>query len=150
MAIAQYKLAHDRTNENLVGVDAAGAELDTRPEVFSQAFRYLRLYVPNIKMTYHIGEDFLDVVDGLRSVDELLRFCEWSKYDRLGHALVLGQNVRHYYYRRDYWIALPLQVLVDNIVWLRHKASVFEDISVAKELDKLYEKYFLKLLKFRK
>lgn len=145
LAIAKYKLAHDRTNENLVGVDAAGAELDTRPEVFSQAFRYLRLYVPNIKMTYHIGEDFLDVVDGLRSVDELLRFCEWSKYDRLGHALVLGQNVRHYYYRRDNWIALPLQVLVDNIVWLRHKASVFEDISVAKELDKLYEKYFLKL-----
>lgn len=123
LAIEKFKHSVANTKENLVGLDAAGAELETRPEVFSQAFRYLRQYVPDIKFTYHIGEDFLDVVDGLRAVDELMNFCEWSKQDRLGHALVLGLDVQQYYERRNNWIALPLQVLVDNIVWLRHRAS---------------------------
>lgn len=145
LAIAKYYKSYDRTNEKLIGVDAAGAELNTRPEVFSQAFRYLRKQVPGIKMTYHIGEDFFDVVDGLRAVDELLRFCEWPKQDRLGHALVLGQDVLQYYERRNYWIALPLQVFVDNIVWLRHQASALGNIAAEKELDKLYNKYFLEL-----
>lgn len=145
LAIAKYKRSYDRTKENLVGVDAAGAELNTRPEVFSQAFRYLRQYVPGIKFTYHIGEDFLDVVDGLRAVDELLKFCKWSKPDRLGHALVLGLDVVQYYERRSYWIALPLQVLVDNIVWLRHRASALGNIAVEKELDKFYNEYFHEL-----
>lgn len=145
LAIDKFKRSHDRTNENLVGVDAAGAELETRPEVFSQAFRYLRKYVACIKFTYHIGEDFLDVVDGLRAVDELIKFCEWSKKDRLGHALVLGQDVLKYYERRNYWIALPLQVLVDNIVWLGHRASALGNIGARKELDKLYNKYFPEL-----
>ena len=121
LAIGKFKRSAANTKENLVGLDAAGAELETRPEVFSQAFRYLRQHVPDIKFTYHIGEDFLDVVDGLRAVDELMNFCEWSKQDRLGH------------------------VLVDNIVWLRHRALALGNISVEKELDKLYEKYFPEL-----
>lgn len=83
LAIREFKRTAANTKEYLVGLDAAGSELETRPEVFSQAFRYLRQYVPDIKFTYHIGEDFLDVVDGLRAVDELMNFCEWSKQDRL-------------------------------------------------------------------
>lgn len=145
LTIAKYNKSYDRTYQKLIGVDAAGAELNTRPEVFSQTFRYLRQHVPGIKMTYHIGEDFFDVVDGLRAVDELLRFCEWSKQDRMGHALVLGQDVLKYYERRNNWIALPRQVLVDNIVWLRHRASALGNIAAEKELDKLYNRYFLEL-----
>lgn len=134
LAIEKFKHSVANTKENLVGLDAAGAELETRPEVFSQAFRYLRQYVPDIKFTYHIGEDFLDVVDGLRAVDELMNFCEWSKQDRLGHALVLGLDVQQYYERRNNWIALPLQVLVDNIVWLRHRASALGNIPAEKRV----------------
>lgn len=145
LAIEKIERSVSNIKNNIVGIDAAGAELEARPEVFSQAFRYLRKYVPDIKLTYHIGEDFLDVVDGLRAVDELMKFCEWSKQDRLGHALVLGLDVLQYYKRRNNWIALPLQVLVDNIVWLRHQASFFGNIAVGKELDKFYEKYFLEL-----
>lgn len=145
LAIREFKRTAANTKEYLVGLDAAGSELETRPEVFSQAFRYLRQYVPDIKFTYHIGEDFLDVVDGLRAVDELMNFCEWSKQDRLGHALVLGLDVQQYYKRRNNWIALPLQVLVDNIVWLRHRALTLGNIPAEKELDKLYEKYFPEL-----
>lgn len=145
LAIREFKRTAANTKEYLVGLDAAGPELETRPEVFSQAFRYLRQYVPDIKFTYHIGEDFLDVVDGLRAVDELMNFCEWSKQDRLGHALVLGLDVQQYYKRRNNWIALPLQVLVDNIVWLRHRALALGNIPAEKELDKLYEKYFPEL-----
>lgn len=149
LAIREFKRTAANTKEYLVGLDAAGSELETRPEVFSQAFRYLRQYVPDIKFTYHIGEDFLDVVDGLRAVDELMNFCEWSKQDRLGHALVLGLDVQQYYEKRNNWIALPLQVLVDNIVWLRHRALTLGNIPAEKELDKLYEKYFPELYNMR-
>lgn len=51
LAIEKFKHSVANTKENLVGLDAAGAELETRPEVFSQAFRYLRQYVPDIKFT---------------------------------------------------------------------------------------------------
>lgn len=145
LAIRNFKRSAANTKENLVGLDAAGDELKARPEVFSQAFRYLRKNVQGIKFTYHIGEDFIDVVDGIRAVDELMKFCEWSKQDRLGHALVLGLDVPQYYERRNNWIALPLQVLVDNIVWLRHQASALGNIAAEKELDKLYNKYFPEL-----
>lgn len=63
------------------GIDAANSEILARPEVFAQAFRFLRnelrtdtQYPNNLGMTYHVGEDFLDAVDGLRAVDEVLTF----------------------------------------------------------------------------
>ena len=30
-----------------------------------------------LKMTYHAGEDFLDLTDGLRAIDEVIRFL-WT------------------------------------------------------------------------
>lgn len=41
-------------------------------------------------MTYHTGEDFLDIVDGLRAIDEALLFLQMEKGERLGHAMALG------------------------------------------------------------
>lgn len=41
-------------------------------------------------MTYHTGEDFLDIVDGLRAIDEAMLFLQMEKGERLGHAMALG------------------------------------------------------------
>lgn len=83
------------------GIDAANSEILARPEVFAQAFRFLRnelrtdtQYPNNLGMTYHVGEDFLDAVDGLRAVDEVLTFMGFHNGDRLGHAIVLGIDVK--------------------------------------------------------
>ena len=64
----------------IVGIDAANSEILTRPEVFAQAFRYLRressLHTkrPTLGMTYHVGEDFYDIASGLRAVDEVIHY----------------------------------------------------------------------------
>lgn len=122
--------------EMLCAIDAANAERVARPEVFAQAFRFLRnelnQFSPDdillgkrhdIHVTYHVGEDFWDVVDGLRAVDEAVTFLEMEEDDRIGHGLALGTNVEAYYRKRHYSIIMPRQVLLDNMVWLDYKAQ---------------------------
>lgn len=104
----------------LTGVDAAGNELNCRPEIFAHAFRYLREF-GNFGRTYHVGEDFYDLIDGLRAIDEALTFLELGKNDRLGHALALGVNPYDYYSQRRYNVVMPQQNLLDNYVWLYHQ-----------------------------
>lgn len=41
-----------------------------------------------LRLTYHVGEDFLDIVDGLRAIDEVLLFVGWGvavDWDMLWH-----------------------------------------------------------------
>lgn len=110
----------------LVGIDAANAELTCRPEVFAQTFRYLKTRTLrnydgeeyNLGRTFHVGEVFYDVVDGLRAVDEVMKFLEFGNGDRLGHATVLGVDVKKYYERHGYSISCTKQDLLDNMAWL--------------------------------
>ena len=136
----------------VVGIDAASSEMACRPEVFGQAYRFLKYYKPrrnynpNIKelgFTYHVGEDFLDVVDGLRAVDEALLFLHLGNGDRIGHGLVLGVDVEKYYKRRSHYVSLPKQILLDNIVWLYFKGSTCDGFNkITVKLKSLYEKYY--------
>ena len=139
-AYAIYKFRSDRenwgVNNNLVGrvvgIDAANSEIFCRPEVYAQAFRFLRGhevkiddelddYPYDLNVTYHVGEDFMDVADGLRAVEEALIFLNLRNGDRLGHALVLGTDVRKYYEKRYFVICASKQVILDNLAWLHHK-----------------------------
>ena len=138
-AYAIYKFRSNRdnwTNNNLVGkvvgLDAANSEIFCRPEIYAQAFRFLRGhevkineeiddYPNDLRITYHVGEDFMDIADGLRAVEEALIFLNLKNGDRLGHALVLGTDVREYYARRYYSICASKQVILDNLAWLHHK-----------------------------
>ena len=116
--------------DRVVGIDAANSELACRPEVFAQAFRFLRhhsiehpeIHRPNdLGVTFHVGEDFMDLVDGLRAVDEAIQFLQLRKGDRIGHGLVLGVDVEEYYRTRNYTIAMSLQLMMDNMAWLFHQ-----------------------------
>mgnify|MGYP002460794905 CR=1 FL=1 len=55
--------------------------------------------------TFHVGEDFLDIVDGLRAIRESLIFLNLENRDRIGHALVLGTDVEKYYMKRGYYVS---------------------------------------------
>ena len=73
----------------ICGVDAAASELDTGPEVFAPAFRYLR--IKGVKhFTYHVGEDFRHLISGLRAIAEAISFLELQRGDRLGHCVAVG------------------------------------------------------------
>ena len=105
----------------IVGIDAAGSELDCRPEVFAPSFRYAQMSgLSNI--TYHAGEDFYDLADGLRTIDEVMLFMNYQRGCRIGHALALGIESHSYYEWRHRNTIMPRQVMLDNLVWMYYKA----------------------------
>lgn len=136
----------------VVGIDAANSEIYTRPEVFAQAFRFLRTHESfrgdferpdDLHVTYHVGEDFLDIADGLRAVDEALIFLGLRSGDRLGHALVLGTDVREYYRKRSNTICESKQVLLDNMAWLHHQCIRLVGYTpLCGFLEKMFHRYF--------
>lgn len=111
------------------GIDAASHEIGCRPEVFATAFRFLKgfspvvlvrkfRYWPLLGATYHAGEDFLDLADGLRAIDEAVCFLNLESGDRIGHALALGTSPKDYYALKQMYSVLPAQDLLDNLVWI--------------------------------
>lgn len=118
----------------IVGLDACGDEMQARPEAFAVAYRYLKGQgIENL--TYHAGEDFYDLIDGLRTIDELLLFLDYSKGNRIGHALSLGLNARHFYESKHMTILAPRQYVLDNIVWLLKRGQSAYGVDLEKGID---------------
>lgn len=149
--ILQYmekpKTSSSNLQGGLIGIDVANSELAARPEFFAQAFRCLRNHCfednKNLCMTFHVGEDFHDLVDGLRAIDEVLTYMEFNDGDRLGHALSLGTDVRSYYKNRQYALAIPKQVLLDNLVWMYVKLKQLNSNSrLLSFIEGLFGNYF--------
>jgi adenosine deaminase len=162
IAISTLREKNIKYSESIRGIDAASSEFDTSPEVFAQGFRYLKNHrlkgtlnhlkkvISEHKMyaTYHAGEDFYDIVDGLRAIDECLCFLNLTQGDRIGHALALGIDVKEYYQFKKYKLMLPKQIVLDNTVWLLAKIRKF-GIEICRNevnrLEKLYENLFYEL-----
>ena len=136
-ALHKYFRTHNRAMPYVSGIDACASEIGCRPETFATEFRYLKdslnarekvpwyveekVHLTKIGHTYHVGEDYLDILDGLRAVDEAILFLEMGKGDRLGHAIALGIEPEYYYNLKNRTIYLPKQDRLDNLVWLLHK-----------------------------
>ncbi|MCM1537641.1 MAG: hypothetical protein NC254_04500 [bacterium] len=152
--LAAFRERESKTAARVLGIDACAQEIGCRPEVFAPVFRKLTNHVverPRFgdvrqwKMTYHVGEDFRDVADGLRALDEALLFLNMRNGDRLGHATVLGIDVKKWYQKKKNSIYLPKQDYLDNVVWLFHKLTEFnilESENLKGFLSGEYEKYF--------
>ena len=136
--IIQFRETQPSAAEKLLGIDAASQEIGCRPEVFATAYRLLgkndkryggyyqeEKWLPHLRKTYHVGEDFLDVADGLRAIDEAIRFLQLDCGDRLGHAIALGVGVEDWYKSKRYTISLPVQDYLDNLAWLYHALMHF-------------------------
>ena len=117
-AILEFRRDYPEYGKRVVAIDACSQEIGCRPEVFACAFRLLKNHVtpfptgmetselPQLKISYHVGEDFLDVVDGLRAIDEAIVFLNLKCGDRLGHALALGVDVEEWYQSKSYRIMI--------------------------------------------
>lgn len=127
------------------GIDAASFEIGCRPETFATEFRFLkslhaarpRWYdlpggsvFAQLRATYHVGEDFLDIADGLRAIDEAVQFLNLERGDRLGHVLAMGVEPERHYREKEYRILLPKQDWLDNLVWL-----LFRSVELGIDLD---------------
>lgn len=134
----------------LRGVDACSSEEGCRPEVFACAFRVLKNHIvsdgygkkmPQLRLSYHVGEDNQDVLDGLRAIDEALYFLNMGNGDRLGHATMLGVNASEWYQKNDYMISIRRQDYLDNVVWL-YQRIVYYQLSNQNDLLEYLEREF--------
>lgn len=162
MAIADIRQEGNLEGERIHGIDACSAEIGCRPEVFAHTFRYLKNYSStqcfqngiisegfienkNIMATYHVGEDFLDLLDGLRAIDEAIVFLNLKCGDRLGHALALGVDIDDWYNSKSNRILISKQDYLDNIVWLHSRIRKYniEDCKDAEiYIEKRFSEYF--------
>ncbi len=154
-AINIIRKEHVKISNRIIAIDAANSEVGTRPEVFAQAYRYLKKYsyedenyqYQNIKRnplcyTYHVGEDFLDIADGLRAIDEVVKFLHFTRGDRLGHAIALAVNPKLYYVKRSNQVVMPKIDLLDNIVWLLMQVRKYNILASQTLLQKMEEMYW--------
>lgn len=131
IAINELRKSSLSSRNRIVGIDAASSEIAQRPETFATAYRFLKYYThnpryqyllddrfPSLGFTYHAGEDFLDMADGLRAVDEALLFLNLECGDRIGHGLVLGIDPDEYYRKRNRHIIMSAQDFLDNAAWM--------------------------------
>ena len=142
----------------IIGIDAASSEFGCRPEVFAPVFRHLK-HVPRkntldsfyekydmqLGRTFHVGEDFYDIVDGLRAIDECIFFLNFRSGDRIGHAVALGLDAYDYYKTRNFNIVMPRQILLDNAVWLLKKMeeySIDDHYGTKYKLKEIFETHF--------
>lgn len=115
------------------GIDSAANEIGCPPEVFAQAYRFMRGYrdtdfqsgcglapkvTRRLSVSYHVGEDFLDIASALRAIDEAVNFLCMERGDRIGHALGLGVSPELHYRLKGHRIYLPKQDRLDDLVWL--------------------------------
>ena len=157
LAIAKLRETGADEAKRICGIDACSPEIACRPEVFAQAFRFLKNHTPkgiytqrdfeckNLMATYHVGEDFLDVMDGLRAIDEAILFLNLRCGDRLGHALALGIDVEEWYQGKSNRILISKQEYMDNLVWLYAKLrrySIVDAVDAQSYIEKRFEEYF--------
>jgi hypothetical protein len=133
-AIRELRERMPKEASRIYGIDACSQEIGCRPEVFAPVFRQLKNHVISfareeevrqLRITYHAGEDFLDMVDGLRALDEAIKFFDMGSGDRFGHATVLGLSVEKWYQRKNNRIEIQAQDYLDNVVWLYQKIMEF-------------------------
>lgn len=150
---------HPELMRTVTAIDACASEINCRPEVFAPYFRHIResrleyhadhrsCTIPVPRITYHAGEDFLDLIDGLRAIDEAIRFCEMKAGDRIGHALALGVDCREWYAFKENTVLLRKQDHLDNMVWLygkMHQYGYF-DSGAEDYILKQFKKYFTEI-----
>lgn len=152
-----------RLGRYVVGIDAAGPEIEAGPEVFAPVMNWLRSkptlgmdpkwmqhnlnscqnFPTHLGLTYHVGEDFRHLVSGLRAVEESMRFLQMRSGDRIGHGLALGLEYRLWCQRVGNVVAMPRGQRLDDLVWMRTRlasgSSVFAGclFEIDKEIEKL-------------
>ena len=154
--LIEFRRKNPEWAKRIRGVDAFSHEDGCRPEVFATVYRVLKQHscyrglstkpeLLQLRETYHVGETFIDILDGLRAIDEAVCFLNLDCGDRLGHATVLGMDVEQWYKNCHYKVSMRRQEYLDNVVWLYHKLLEYhipDTDTLMQYLEGEFEKYF--------
>lgn len=157
MAIIEFRETYPLLGCRVRGIDACSKEVGCRPENFASIFRMLHHHsyteyeadkkykLPKLGMTFHVAEEFIDIVDGLRAIDEAVNFLNMETGDRLGHALVLGVDVESWCESKNNQMSIPRQDYLDNLAWLHHairRYQIKDQDAFLRYIEKEFEQQF--------
>jgi len=108
--------SHPHLAKLVRGIDAAGNELHTPPEVFAPVFRYVR-HNGIRRATFHVGEDFHHLLSGIRAVWEAVDFLDLAKGDRIGHGIAVGIDPKRWLGAMPGSLVLPAGEWLDSLVF---------------------------------
>jgi adenosine deaminase len=106
----------NKFSDLFVGIDAASNELHVPPEVFAPIFRYFRRN-GFFNFTYHVGEDFVHLLSGLRSIWEAVQFLDLRQGNRIGHATAIGISPQIWLKDVNNTIAINKLEWLDNLIF---------------------------------
>lgn len=135
------------------GIDAAANELDTPPEVFAPIYSYCRR--KGIKhFTYHVGEDFENLVSGIRAIFEAIKFLQLQNGDRLGHATAIGIHPKHWQKSAPKKIYLKRGEWLDNLIFIQkmmlaHDLQGFNVLDLDTKISSLYHQIYKDAFQYR-
>jgi len=109
-------LSQSKYKHLINGFDAAANELHARPEVFAPIFKRLR-ELGHYNFTFHAGEDFIDLVSGIRYIFETIEFLEFQSGNRIGHATAIGINPKLWKKRIGEFITISQGEYLDNLLF---------------------------------
>lgn len=69
-----------------------------------------------IRATFHAGEEYRSLHDGLRRMHELVEFGILTRGDRVGHGLALGEDAERWS-RTAQSVAQPREERLDDLLW---------------------------------
>ncbi|MCU0673789.1 MAG: hypothetical protein MUE69_13435 [Myxococcota bacterium] len=72
--------------------------------------------IPPLRMTYHVGEDYRRLVEGLRRCHELLEFGLLERGDRVGHGIALVDDPERWAIRAPATFQ-PAEERLDDLLW---------------------------------
>lgn len=117
-----------------VGLDVAGDERNTPPRIYCQAYdevrreqRALRPRNDQLPMrlgwTYHVGEDYADLLTALRHLDEVSSLLFADDGGRFGHALALADSPVRFYQHSRRCVELSLGAHLLDLAWAHGQLS---------------------------
>ncbi|MEO5330815.1 MAG: hypothetical protein H7839_02220 [Magnetococcus sp. YQC-5] len=144
-AMHQFRQDYPHQAKLLVGIDVANLERTCPPHLFTPYLNLLRGMpvdfscgpymqhwcelkrinrhlltptIPPLGITFHAGEDYYHIVDGLRTMDSALSGLKMGAGDRIGHGLAAGRSVKHFDLEYGDSLSLPAGDAMDNLIWL--------------------------------
>jgi len=145
----------DLFKEYIVGIDAANKEYLAPPEVFSAVYAFFKnsitssglvienninceidpllLNEVNLQYTFHAGEEYRDIISGLRAIYEAIIFLNLKDEDRIGHAVALGIEPKLFLQNREN-ITLSKGEYLDNLFFLFYLLGQRDDSPISLEM----------------
>ena len=124
----------------IAGIDVTGRDYLASPDVFTDYIKSLREQNADLHFTYHAGEDFFHILDGLRTIFEIVQFLEYGANDRIGHASAAGVAPSLWVDNLGGTVPMPQGMYLDDLIFACHLIESRQIASLTGVVDKVKAK----------